>query len=128
MALKAIVSDVHGLFLDAPPSIARVWHMFLLMPKLYQEFCMALLTAADNGTRSTVYDHVPVHRDAAQRQRRLTRMQSDYDAVFVDAHAVTGAGLYECMHSHFALCACLCCGCVSCNVPVRACVYRWAGV
>jgi hypothetical protein len=57
-----------------------VWHMALLMPRLYMELCHALMAA--RGQRPELIDHAPIFADAEAHADRIAVTKALYKRVF----------------------------------------------
>ncbi len=78
--LKTVVLDTHALLLSPSGIVDTVWHMALLMPKLYMELCHALMAA--RGQRPELIDHAPIFADAEARADRIAVTKALYKRVF----------------------------------------------
>lgn len=64
-----VVLDTHALLLSPSGTVDEVWHVALLLPRVYTALWHALLVG--RGQPPEVIDHAPIFADAGAREDRI---------------------------------------------------------
>ena len=81
LCLKVLENDLDATMLSPSGIVDIVWHTFMLLPKLYNNFCNSMLPLRGVG-HPRVIDHNPMGTDDVDREDRYRRTLQLYKEVF----------------------------------------------
>ena len=80
LSLKVLYMDLDATKLSPSGLVDKVWHCFLLLPKLYYQFCDKILPSEVGAPR--IIDHNPRGAEDKDRDDRYMRTLRRYERVF----------------------------------------------